>query len=168
MLTPEKEAKPAAIESLGQEEDNNNNNRQRHRNRMFHRGEASGIRGGVPAQIDSLDEYNSIKDKLDAVNLLHSIKRICFNFQSQKFTAHAIVHEAQRCFYLLSHHQEQNMTCATYYLERFKNAVDVIEHWCGGSIGGSIGGSSAICKVALAETEDTDTSTTSERAARSG
>jgi hypothetical protein len=81
----------------------------------------------------SLDNYESdILSKSDAiVALLMAIKRISFNFQSQKFELQAIC-KAMRQLYAYcqgAHVGPQE------YLKQFTNNVDVVLTYCGGSIG---------------------------------
>jgi hypothetical protein len=68
--------------------------------------------------------------KSDALELLKAIRQITFNFESQKFEAHAI--HAMMCqFY--NQKQSSHMT-AQSYLEHFTNNVNVVT-LCGGTIG---------------------------------
>jgi cysteine synthase len=71
-----------------------------------------------------------IVGKLDALELLKAIRQISFNFESQKFEAHAI-HAAMYQFY--NKKQGTHMT-AQAYLEQFTNNIDVVT-LCGGTIG---------------------------------
>jgi hypothetical protein len=81
-------------------------------------------------KIEALDNHEQMATESDGLGLLRAIKNASFNFQSQKYVAHAL-HDAKRCFYLCS--QSKHMTTQAY-LEAFRGTLDVIEH-TGGEIG---------------------------------
>jgi len=83
-------------------------------------------------KVESVPDYAAFHGRMDVIELLRAIQRICYNFETQKYMPHA-VHEAVRRFYLLR--QEASMTCGAY-LEKFKSSVEVLET-CGGTIGES-------------------------------
>jgi hypothetical protein len=83
-------------------------------------------------KVESVPEYADLHGRMDVIELLKTIQKICYNFETQKYMPHA-VHEAVRRFYLLR--QDTSMTCGAY-LEKFKSTVDVLET-CGGTVGES-------------------------------
>jgi hypothetical protein len=80
-------------------------------------------------KIEALDNHEQMATESDGLGLLRAIKNASFNFQSQKYVAHAL-HDAKRRFYLCS--QSKHMTTQAY-LEAFRGTLDVIEH-TGGEI----------------------------------
>jgi hypothetical protein len=74
-------------------------------------------------RLTALDNFEvDILGKSDAIALLTAIKRISFNFQSQKFEPQSIS-EAMRQFY--AYRQGPNVALQAY-LEQFTNNVDVV------------------------------------------
>jgi hypothetical protein len=84
----------------------------------------------IRAKLESVGNHQAISVASNGIELLKNIKRIMYNFQSQKYGPLGL-YESKRRFYLMS--QEKHMT-VTIYLERFQNSVEVIKH-CGGIIG---------------------------------
>ena len=81
-------------------------------------------------KVEGMDTYSSIMNDHDGLRLLTCIKEIVYQFQSSKYTMHA-VHEATRRLYTYT---QGKYTTTAAYLEQYQNIVDVIEH-----VGGSIG-----------------------------
>jgi hypothetical protein len=85
----------------------------------------------IQATLESLDNnYMTIENTSDAIELLKSIKAVMFSFESQKYGPLAL-HEAKKRFYSLR--QDKHTSCQQY-LKSFKNMVEVMEH-SGGGIG---------------------------------
>jgi hypothetical protein len=82
-------------------------------------------------RLTALENFEvDILGRSDAIALLMAIKRILFNFQSQKFEPQSIS-DAMKQFYL---YQQGPNVASQAYLEQFTNNVDVVMY-CGGSIG---------------------------------
>jgi hypothetical protein len=81
-------------------------------------------------KIEADGEWPGIMEAMDGIKLLRSIKRICYNYQSQKNFRQS-VHEALYRFYHLS---MDKYTTPQEYFERFMNQVHVVEE-----VGGSFG-----------------------------
>ena len=90
-------------------------------------------------KIEADPDFDDYSKERDGLSLLVTIKKICFNFQSQKYSPQSI-HEAMRKFY--STYQGQRTTNQEYY-EKFKNAVEVVDH-----VGGFLETSTTINKQA--------------------
>jgi hypothetical protein len=80
-------------------------------------------------KIEALDDHEQMATKSVGLGLLLAIKNALFNFQSQKYVAHAL-HDAKRHFYLCL--QSKHMTTQAY-LKAFRVTLDVIDH-TGGKI----------------------------------
>ena len=90
-------------------------------------------------KIEADPDFDDFSKERDGLSLLAAIKKICYNFQSQKYSPQSI-HEAMRKFYTT--HQGQCTTNQEYY-EKFKNAVKVVDH-----VGGFLETSTTINKQA--------------------
>jgi hypothetical protein len=82
------------------------------------------------ARIKALDRYDVMSNEGDLIGPLKAIKALIYKVQSQKYWP-LVVHDGTCQFYLL--YQDKHMPWQAY-LEKFQNAIDVLEH-CGGSIG---------------------------------
>jgi hypothetical protein len=81
-------------------------------------------------KVQTTQLYSAMSSTFDVVKLLKTIKDVVFSFQDQKYGPQALA-EAKRRFSLIT--QDKHMMCQNY-LEKFKYAIQVIEH-CGGNIG---------------------------------
>ena len=81
-------------------------------------------------KVEASPKFRDISESANSIELLKAIKKIAFNYQSQKHLPHS-VHEAKKQFY--NFYQTRHMSTPAY-LETFQNLVDVIEH-TGGIIG---------------------------------
>lgn len=78
---------------------------------------------GMQAKVEAQPGYNNVNANKDGIELLHLIKTVAFNYQSQKYLPHA-VHKAKWHFYNCA----QGRTATVQeYLEQFKNVVSVLD-----------------------------------------
>jgi hypothetical protein len=84
----------------------------------------------MQAKIKSDDSYNEMYENSDSLGLIKVIKGIAYKFESQK-NIYLALDNAKSAFY--AYQQGADETNASY-MSRFKNTIEVIEHF-GGSIG---------------------------------
>ena len=84
----------------------------------------------MQAKIKTMDDFKQMHSDRDSLSLLTTIQGIMFNFERQNYP-HLALHEAFAIFYALKQHRHQSNSD---YLTKFKNLVNVIDHY-GGSIG---------------------------------
>eukprot|EP00957_Ditylum_brightwellii_P106637 8135660-Ditylum_brightwellii.AAC.1 len=82
------------------------------------------------ANLEDEEGYKEAATESDVIELLKIIKRISYQYQSQRYP-HRAVHAAMRALYFTS--QKDRMTLEQY-VDEFLNRQDVLEQ-CGGSIG---------------------------------
>ena len=105
----------------------------------------------MQAKLKADDAFDGLKANSDSLGLIKVIKQLSYNSESQKYELQ-LLYEATKQFY--NCRQEPRMT-AQIYLERFNNALDVVEY-CGGTVGVDKG---LIAKLATARGEDIATLT---------
>ena len=105
-------------------------------------------------KLESTDEFETISANSDSIELLKAIKKVSFNYESQKFGPHAL-HEAMQVFYTCR--QGERVTTESY-LETFNNNVSIVTY-CGGSLGTAkeLGEALAIERKLVLATIDADT-----------
>ena len=84
----------------------------------------------VRNRLGALNNYKTMKQESNGLELLIAIKDLLYNVQDQKYVPLSI-HLAKRQFYLNS--QGHSVSVASYY-EQFNNMIDMLEH-CGASLG---------------------------------
>jgi hypothetical protein len=77
----------------------------------------------MQATVEADAGFNALSMSNDGIELLKIIKKVSFNFQSQKYLPHA-VHEAKRRFFLINQGRQSTMQD---YLEQWMNHIDVIK-----------------------------------------
>eukprot|EP00957_Ditylum_brightwellii_P048175 3656666-Ditylum_brightwellii.AAC.1 len=82
------------------------------------------------AKLEGEEWYKEAATESDVIKFLKIIKRISYQYQSQRYP-HRAVHAAIQALYFAS--QKDGMTLEQY-LAKFLNRQDVLEQ-CGGSIG---------------------------------
>jgi hypothetical protein len=84
----------------------------------------------MQAKIKSTTGFESMRDNTDSLELLQTIKGIAYKFEAQD-NIYMAMDDAKNAFYTyVQSHDETNAS----YLTKFKNMVEVIEHY-GGSVG---------------------------------
>ena len=83
----------------------------------------------VRNRLEALNNYETMKQDSNGLELLIAIKDLLYNIQDRKYVPLSI-HLAKRQFYLNS--QGCSVSVATYY-EQFNNTIDMLEH-CGTSL----------------------------------
>ena len=84
----------------------------------------------VQNRLEALNNYETMKQDSNGLELLIAIKDLLYNVQDRKYVPLSI-HLAKRQFYLNS--QGRSVSVANYY-EQFNNMIDMLEH-CGASLG---------------------------------
>ena len=84
----------------------------------------------VRNRLEALNNYETMKQDSNGLELLVAIKDLLYNIQNQKYVPLSI-HLAKQQFYLNS--QGHSVSVANYY-EQFNNTIDMLEH-CGASLG---------------------------------
>ena len=97
---------------------------------------------GIRAKLQGMPTHSAISQSGNPVDLLANIKTVMFQFQTTKYTPHAI-YDCKRRLYI--QRQDKEMTVPDYY-KMFKNNVDVVEH-----NGGTLGIEEGVVKMVLAE-----------------
>ncbi len=77
----------------------------------------------IRARIEALDEHQRMFTEGDSIGLLVAIKKLVYNYQSQKYRPLAL-HENMRRFYML--YQDRTLSCQLY-LARFHNRFDFLD-----------------------------------------
>jgi hypothetical protein len=107
----------------------------------------------MQAKIKSADNFESMDTESNSLDLLLEIKGIAYKFESQK-NIYLALDNAKSAFYVYRQGPEE--TNATY-MSKFKNSIDVIEHY-----GGNIGDDKVLVTEELRKTGATDMVATEE------
>jgi hypothetical protein len=86
-------------------------------------------------KLDSRSTHKAMEATADLISLLENIRATMFQFQLQRYDAHALYEVTHHHFYTFT--QDKQMPCQNYH-EAFMNNVEVIEY-CGGAIGNQPG-----------------------------
>ena len=84
----------------------------------------------MQAKLKTMTDFKQMHSDRDSLLLLTTIQGVIFHFETQNYP-HRALHDAFATFYALKQHRHQSNS---EYLTKFKNQVNVIDHY-GGSIG---------------------------------
>jgi hypothetical protein len=108
------------------------------------------------AKIKAHCDYQTIKQALNGINLLHVIKLICFNIEDERYAPQK-VHETKAAFYALRQGRDSDQA----YQTKFLNTVQVVEQ-CGASLGEDPLTWEMVCKALGFQSTTKDTTELSE------